>query len=144
MTVAMAVALVGLLVALVGSLMLIVAAFRTSAGWGLATLLVPGAFLVFVFAHWREARAGFFTLLMAAALILGSGVAGGLGVQPAPSADSGGEPAASAAAPQVAAPVPAPEPPQSSAAPSPAVRWTGQARDAARAQQQRDSAAGLP
>jgi hypothetical protein len=135
-----------LAVAVVGSLMLIAAAFRTSAGWGLATLLIPGAFVLFLFAHWREARSGFFTLLVAAALIVGAGVAGGLPALPASEAAAApvAEPAEAPADTHDAAPAPPPASPQSSAQPSPGVRWVGQARDAAGAQQQRDGAAGLP
>jgi hypothetical protein len=49
----------GVLASLVGWVMLLIAAFRRHVGWGVASLLVPGAALVFAVIHWAEARRGF-------------------------------------------------------------------------------------
>jgi predicted lipid-binding transport protein (Tim44 family) len=141
MNLQMVTALSGAVVAVTGSLMLVVAAFRTSTGWGLATLLLPGAFLLFVFAHWKEARSGFFALLLALGLIAASGAVAGRGSAPdAARRPAGASGIAAPAAPLEAAPAAPPAFPPPSPQPSPAVRWVGQARDAAAAAQQQGTA----
>ncbi len=65
---------VGALVVIVGSLLLLVAAFRVSLGWGLASVLVPFAGLVFIPLHWAEARRGFFVSLVGTLLLGGAAV----------------------------------------------------------------------
>ncbi len=54
----------GVLASLIGGVLLLVAAFRQHVGWGLATLFVPFAGLVFVAMHWTEARRGFLLQVM--------------------------------------------------------------------------------
>jgi hypothetical protein len=49
----------GLLASIVGWIMVLVPAFRRHIGWGMATLLVPGAAIIFTLFHWAEARRGF-------------------------------------------------------------------------------------
>jgi HAMP domain-containing protein len=63
----------GLLTAVIGSFMILVAAFRQHALWGLAYLFVPLASLVFLIAHWGEARKGFL-LSLAGLLIVAASV----------------------------------------------------------------------
>lgn len=65
---------VGALVVIVGSILLLVAAFRVSLGWGLASLLVPFAGLVFIPVHWAEARRGFLVSLVGTLLLGGAAV----------------------------------------------------------------------
>jgi hypothetical protein len=48
---------------LVFGLQILVRAFKTSLGWGLASLFVPVAVLVFVFKHWAQARGPFLRVL---------------------------------------------------------------------------------
>ena len=42
----------GLLLVVIGALMLLVAAFRVSIWWGLASLMIPFVQIIFVFIHW--------------------------------------------------------------------------------------------
>ena len=62
--------LVGIMVALVGWIMIVVAAFRVSAGWGVGSLLIPLIALIFVITHWQDARRPFFIQLGGTALWL--------------------------------------------------------------------------
>ena len=50
----------GYIIAAVGGIWLLVVAFKTSIGWGLASLFIPFAGLVFVFTHWDDAKKPFF------------------------------------------------------------------------------------
>lgn len=54
---------IGYLISLVGGVMLLVAAFRVSVGWGLASLFIPFASFVFMVKHWDVSRRPFFTSL---------------------------------------------------------------------------------
>jgi hypothetical protein len=58
-------ALIGLagLAMLVFSVQILIMAFKTSMGWGLASLLVPFAALVFVIKHWDQAKTPFLRTL---------------------------------------------------------------------------------
>lgn len=49
----------GIAVAVLGGLLLLVAAFRTSLGWGLACLLIPGVMFFFVITNWQAAARPF-------------------------------------------------------------------------------------
>ncbi len=71
------VALVGLgvLLSVVSNVWLIVAAFRAGIGWGLATLFLPLASLVFVIMRWTEAAKPFIVGLVGTLLIVGGTVA---------------------------------------------------------------------
>ena len=62
----------GLLAAFVGSLMMIIAAFRRSALWGVAYLFVPFAALVFLIKYWQESKAGFVISTIGAVLACGA------------------------------------------------------------------------
>ena len=62
--------LIGLLIAIAGWLMVVVAAFKESAGWGIGSLLFPLIALIFVIRHWQDARRGFFTQLGGTAIFL--------------------------------------------------------------------------
>jgi len=55
---------------LFGSLMMIVAAFRTGIWWGLGCLLLPIVSLVYLIAHWGNAKNGFFVQLVGLALLV--------------------------------------------------------------------------
>ena len=61
---------VGLLIAIAGWLMVVVAAFRVSAGWGVGSLLIPLVALIFVITHWQDARRGFLTQVGGMAIFL--------------------------------------------------------------------------
>lgn len=41
------------------SVQILILAFKTSVGWGLASLFIPFAVLVFVIKHWEEAKTPF-------------------------------------------------------------------------------------
>ena len=60
--------MVGALAGLVGGVMILVAAFKKSVGWGIASLLIPFAALVFVFMNWAAAKRGFLISLGGAAV----------------------------------------------------------------------------
>lgn len=55
---------------LVGGIMILIAAFRESVLWGLGCLFIPIVGLIFVLAHWREAKAGFLIQLFGLAVLL--------------------------------------------------------------------------
>ncbi len=56
--------LLGGLIALVGGILFLVAAFRESILWGLAVLFIPFAGLVFLIAHWQDAKKPFLLQLL--------------------------------------------------------------------------------
>jgi len=57
--VGMALALLAGLAMFVFSVQILIMAFKTSIGWGLASLFIPFAVLVFVIKHWDEAKTPF-------------------------------------------------------------------------------------
>ena len=61
---------VGIMAALVGWIMIVIAAFRVSAGWGVGSLLIPLIALIFVVTHWQDSRRGFFTGLGGIAIFI--------------------------------------------------------------------------
>jgi len=63
---------VGAAIALGGLLLLIAAAFATSAGWGIASLVFPPAAIGFAISHFSKGRNGF-ALLMIGVIIFGYG-----------------------------------------------------------------------
>jgi len=63
---------VGAAIALAGLLMLIIAAFATSAGWGIASLVFPPAVIGFAVTHFSKGRNGF-ALLMIGVIVFGYG-----------------------------------------------------------------------
>lgn len=66
------------LVSLVGGVMMLVAAFRESALWGLAVMFIPFASFVFLFLHWDRAKTPFLVSLAGAGLAFGAMLGGGL------------------------------------------------------------------
>jgi hypothetical protein len=60
----------GLALALVGNVMILIAAFRQSILWGLASLIVPFAILGFVVTHWSETKKGFLILVLGGILVV--------------------------------------------------------------------------
>jgi len=62
--------IVGAVLLVIGGIWLLLLAFQTSLIWGLATLLIPFAGLVFALTHWDEAKGAFFTALAGAAVML--------------------------------------------------------------------------
>lgn len=60
----------GLLVLVVSGIWLLVVAFQTSVLWGLLSLLVPFASLVFVIIHWQVAKKPFLWQLLGVAMVV--------------------------------------------------------------------------
>ncbi len=56
---------IGGIIGLVFGIMILVKAFQTSVGWGLACLLVPFVSLIFVITHWEETKKPFLLGLLA-------------------------------------------------------------------------------
>ena len=60
---------------LVFGIQILIAAFKTSAGWGLASLLLPFAMFVFVAKHWQATKTPFLRSVIAFVVVLvGTGV----------------------------------------------------------------------
>jgi hypothetical protein len=59
------------LVHIAASIWFLVAAFRVGVLWGICTLLIPGAALVFLIVHWSEARAPFSVCLLTSVAAVG-------------------------------------------------------------------------
>jgi hypothetical protein len=77
-TVAMVLVVGGYIAAVVAGIWLLVVAFQTGVGWGLACLFIPLAALVFVIAHWEDAKRPFLAQLAACVpIILGAVLAPG-------------------------------------------------------------------
>jgi hypothetical protein len=66
---------IGGLIAFIGGLMIIIAAFRIHVGWGLGCIFVPFVSIVFIIAHWSEAKRG--VLIWIPGIII-AGIAGGI------------------------------------------------------------------
>lgn len=49
---------------LVFAIQILIVAFKTSIGWGLASLFIPFVILVFVFTHWTETKTPFLRWLI--------------------------------------------------------------------------------
>lgn len=62
--------IIGVILSVIGGVMILIAAFRESVLWGIASLLVPLVALIFVFTHWQETKNGFFYSIVGAALIV--------------------------------------------------------------------------
>jgi hypothetical protein len=60
----------GYVLVFLGGLWIIVLAWQRSVLWGAACLLLPGAQLVYVIAHWKESKEGFFLTLAGLALLI--------------------------------------------------------------------------
>jgi hypothetical protein len=50
---------------LIFGIQILITAFKTSIGWGLASLLIPFVILVFVAKHWQETKTPFLRSLIA-------------------------------------------------------------------------------
>lgn len=60
---------------LVFGIQILITAFKTSTGWGLASLFLPFAIIVFVIKHWEATKTPFLRWLMAFVVaIVGSGI----------------------------------------------------------------------
>jgi hypothetical protein len=60
---------------LVFTIQILITAFKTSIGWGLASLLLPFVILVFVAKHWEATKTPFLRNLIAFAVVLvGTGI----------------------------------------------------------------------
>ncbi|MDD5349717.1 MAG: hypothetical protein PHQ12_05850 [Chthoniobacteraceae bacterium] len=64
--------LLALLAVIIGNVMILVAAFRQSLLWGLATLFLPFAQVIFLLRHWEKSRCGFLLGLGGALLFVGT------------------------------------------------------------------------
>jgi len=68
---------VGGLIGAIAGIWFLVRAFGVGIGWGISCLLLPGAALVFLFAHWREAAKPFLMNVLGIAFcVVGFGYAG--------------------------------------------------------------------
>jgi glutaredoxin-like YruB-family protein len=63
----------GLLLLFAAGIGYIIAGFKEGIGWGLANLIVPGAPLIFTFAHWYSARLSFL-ITVGGAVLIGAGI----------------------------------------------------------------------
>lgn len=70
----LALSVIGYIVMLVGFIWIVVTAFKTSIGWGLASLLIPIVALVFVAMNWAVAKKPFLIWLAGLALAIIGGV----------------------------------------------------------------------
>ena len=62
----------GLIIVAVAGIWMLVASFQVSLGWGLACLFISPAILVFVFAHWDEAKKPFMWMVIGSVLLVAS------------------------------------------------------------------------
>jgi hypothetical protein len=62
---------IALITCFVGAIWLLVIAFRTHVGWGLAFMFIPFAGIAFVVMHWSKARKPFLCLLGGMAIAAG-------------------------------------------------------------------------
>lgn len=67
----------GYVLALIGYLIIVIAAFRESAVWGIGVLLVPIVSLIFVALNWHVARGGFVLYLAGVGLVIAGAFLGG-------------------------------------------------------------------
>ena len=65
---------VGYIISTVFGIMILIKAFQTSVGWGICSLLVPFAALVFVIKHWDIAKKPFLLSLISIPFIIGGTV----------------------------------------------------------------------
>jgi hypothetical protein len=60
---------------LIFTIQILITAFKTSTGWGLASLLLPFAILVFVIKHWEATKTPFLRSLIAwVVMMVGVGI----------------------------------------------------------------------
>ena len=65
-----ALAVIGLGLIVIGGIWTIVAAFKTSIGWGIGCLVIPPVSLVFLFKYWDESKTPFFVQLAGIVLLV--------------------------------------------------------------------------
>jgi hypothetical protein len=71
----MVLSVVGSIAALVFSIQILITAFKTSVGWGVASLLIPFAILVFIAKHWEATKTPFLRSLAAMVVaVIGTGL----------------------------------------------------------------------
>ena len=64
--------ILGVLLACIGGIVLLVAAFRENVWWGLASLFLPFASLIFVMCHWARAKIGFALSMLGSVILIGA------------------------------------------------------------------------
>jgi len=69
-SVGLAILILGWVLGLLGTLWVIVLAWQRSVLWGLVCLLVPIVQLVYIVAHWKEAKEGFFLQIFGFTLVI--------------------------------------------------------------------------
>lgn len=69
---------IGYLGALICAIILLVKAFQTSVGWGIASLLIPFALLVFAIKNWDICKKPFLISIVCSAVAVAGGVAAGV------------------------------------------------------------------
>ena len=67
---------IGLIIFFIGGLMYLIASFQVSVWWGLAVLLLPFAEVIFLFAHWHDAKSPFKIIIFGLLLMWGGGMLG--------------------------------------------------------------------
>jgi hypothetical protein len=71
----MALSVLASLAMLVFGIQILIAAFKTSTGWGLISLLVPFGVFVFIAKHWEATKTPFLRSVMAFVVaVIGSGI----------------------------------------------------------------------
>src|SRR5688572_15455331 len=70
--------LVGFLLLFCGCLVLLVRAFQESIGWGIASLVIPFANIVFAFGHWDRTKGSFLCTIIGTAIFVGGAVKAGV------------------------------------------------------------------
>ena len=62
---------IGVVIALVGNIWYIIAAFQVTVWWGLGVLFIPLVELIFLFAHWPNAKRPFLVSLVGSLIAYG-------------------------------------------------------------------------
>ncbi|MEZ5331315.1 MAG: hypothetical protein R2991_04525 [Thermoanaerobaculia bacterium] len=84
-TLGMILMVVGGIAMLVFGIQLLIIAFKTSIGWGLASLFIPLVLFIFVAMHWQQCKTPFLRWLLAAVVYgvgAGMSIAGGGSMSP--------------------------------------------------------------
>ena len=71
--------LIGMIIYVIGSIMYLFASFGVSVWWGLAVLFLPLAEIIFLFAHWEEAKSSFKVIMFGCLLLVASAFVVGVG-----------------------------------------------------------------
>ena len=70
---------IGGIAMLIFGIQILIIAFKTHIGWGLASLFIPLVAFVFVFMHWQETKTPFLRWLIGLGVTIVGGVIGALG-----------------------------------------------------------------